>query len=245
MKIAICDDNALCREQIWQIVSGYISRNKLDISLSVYERGIPLLEDAQRMGGFDIYILDILMPGLNGIQLGLQIRQQDLGGKILYLTSSPEYAVEAFKAQASGYVLKPVREEEFLSVLGDMIQSVYSKKAKSLIIKSRESVIRIPYDSLLYAELVKKTIVYHLVSGKQVESMSIRSTFSEATAELLQDKRFALCGNNKVVNLHYVSELDADQLIFRSGQSLYIGRRAGRDLKSVWFDFWFNGEDSL
>ena len=87
---------------------------------------------------------------------------------------------------------------------------------------------------------MKKKVVYHLIDGKKVESVSIRSTFSEAIQDLLRDSRFCLCGSVKVVNLHYVSALDAENLHFRDGSAIYIGRRSCRELRSAWYDFWFS-----
>ena len=85
---------------------------------------------------------------------------------------------------------------------------------------------------------------YRLIGGKTVESTSIRSTFAEAMVNLLRDSRFVLCGSNKVLNLHYISELDTETVTFKNGANLYIGRRAARELRSVWFDFWFGKEAS-
>ena len=83
--------------------------------------------------------------------------------------------------------------------------------------KTRESTIRVSYDTILYTELVRKTAVYHLSGGKQIESTSIRSTFSEAMQELLRDSRFLLCCSNRVIILHYIAELTGDTIIFKNG----------------------------
>lgn len=240
MKIAICDDDSLCRAQIVDFLSEYIHGQ--DISLSVYSSASALLDDALTLGGFDIYLLDVLMPGINGIQLGIQLRQSDKEGKILYLTSSREYAIDAFKAKASAYLLKPIQKQELYATLDDLFHSVNNGLDKTILVKTRESMIKLDFDSILYAELSRKTVVYHLISGNIVESTSIRSTFAEAMEKTLQDKRFILCGSNKLVNLHYISELDSETVMFKNGTDLYIGRRAARELRSVWYDFWFNEE---
>ena len=212
-----------------------------DVSVSVYENAAQLLDAADRMGGFDIYILDVIMPGLSGIQLGSRLREAGFDGKILYLTSSSEFAIDAFKVQASDYILKPVQATEFTAALDKLISAAAVRKEKSLIIKTKDSSIKLSFDSILYAELIQKTIVYCLLNGKQVESTSIRSTFSEATQELLKDSRFSLCGSGRVVNLSYIVEIDSENLYFKNGTKIYAGRRAVRELRSVWYDFWFNG----
>ena len=208
------------------------------------DNGNQLFDDAKKVDGFDIYVLDIIMPGLSGIQLGAKLRSYGFDGKILYLTSSDEYGVDAFKVQASNYIMKPVKKEELISSLNDLVASIKTRKEKSLIIKSKDSSIKLNFDNILYAELSQKTIVYYLMNGKKIESMSIRSTFSEAMQELLRDNRFALCGSSRIVNLHYITELDDENIMFINGAKVYVGRRAGRKMRSVWYDFWFNGEGS-
>lgn len=237
MKIAICEDDAISRKQVLELVEEFI-RGK-ELSVHAFSRPSALLEEACRIDGFDIYILDILMPEFNGIQLGLRLRQTGFNGKILYLTASRDFAVDAFKVNASGYLLKPVRRQELFSKLEELYLDISAQRKKSLIVKTKENSLKLHFDSIIYAELVKKTVIFHLLGGRTVESTSIRSTFSEAMQELLRDKRFALCGSARLVNLHYVAEMDGETLRFRDGHSLFIGRRAGRALKSVWYDFWF------
>lgn len=241
MKIAICDDDPQCLQQAAELLSEY-ARGK-NISVSAFSHGAALMEESRLLGGFDLYILDILMPGLNGIQLGTHLRRAGFSGNILYLTSSQDYAIDAFRVRACSYLLKPVRRETLYPILDEVLAAAAVRKEKCILVKTAASSLRLDFDSILYAELVKKTIVYHLVGGRNVETLSIRSTFSEATQELQQDSRFALCGSSKLVNLHYVAELDAENLIFKNRSTLYIGRRACRELRSVWFDFWFSGRD--
>lgn len=242
LRIAICDDDALSLQSVTAIVNEFAADR--GISVSTYSQSTKLLEDALQLGGFDLYILDILMPILSGIQLSGELRRTGLSGRILFLTSSQDFAIDAFRVQASGYLLKPVQKPELLQALTESFAAISAVKHLSLIVKTRENNVWLDFDRILYVELVRKTVVYHLIDGKTLESISIRSTFSEAIQPLLRDRRFILCGSAKVGNLHYVSQLDAENLFFRNGTSLYIGRRSGRELRSAWYDFWFNGEES-
>jgi len=242
LRIAICDDDAHCREEILCMVNEYIAASGRRFTVTVYERADTLLDDVLRFGGFDIYILDIIMPGVNGIQLGVELRKHDYIGKILYLTSSREYAIDAFRAKASDYLLKPVEKDDLFAALDDAIQTIANRREKSFIVKSRERNVKLGLDSILYIDLHNKTIIYHLVDGSAVESTSIRTTFSDVIAELLSDSRFVLCGNSVAVNLYYVTMTETDTLFFRNGSKLYIGKRAGREIRSAWSDFWMSGE---
>lgn len=244
MRIAICDDDRVCQDQILSVIQDYITHSTYEVMVSVFENGADLIDEIEKHGGFDIYILDIVMPGINGIQLGIQLRQVDLNGKILYLTSSREYALDAFKAKAFDYILKPFKNEVLLAALNDASLAITNKTEKSLIIKSRENSIKLSYDSIVYAELNKKIISYHLNNGKTADSSTIRTTFSEAIQPLLHDSRFSLCGSSIAVNLYYIVMVETDTLCFKNGEKLYIGKRASREIRSIWSDFWLNGEES-
>lgn len=244
MKIVICDDNAQCREETAALVREYIRQRDRHMDLAVFSCPVELLEEARRAGGFDIYLLDVLMPRINGIELGMQLRQWDFDSKILYLTSSTDYAIAAFKAKASDYLLKPVKREELFQALDDAVASLASRREKGIFLKTRESNIRLSYDSILYAQLEKKAVVYHLTNGKTVVGAAIRTGFSEAVQELLQEGRFALCGKSLVVNLYHIHAVETEMIRFRTGDQTYIGRRASRELRSAWADFWINREES-
>ena len=95
------------------------------------------------------------------------------------------------------------------------------------------------YDSILYAELVKRMLVFNLVGGKTVESTTLRTTFSEAVAELTKDSRFMICGSGLLVNLHHITSVGNDSLVFRNGQKVYLGKKLCRDIRSAWNEFWF------
>lgn len=244
MRIAICDDDQLCREQLLEIVNAYREQKKPDAIISVYESAQALMHDVLSFGAFEIYILDIIMPGNNGIQLGKDLRKADPDGKILYLTSSAEYALESYQVKAFDYILKPATRERLFQALDETIQIIVNRRNRSIIVRTRESSSMITLDNILYIELANKCILYHLTDGNITESTSIRTTFSEAIQDLLQDGRFALCGSSIAVNMYYVTTVDSDTLLFKNGSKLYIGLRAGRSLRSVWVNFVMNREGS-
>lgn len=242
MRIAICDDDGLCRSEAAQLVKEYILHSGRAIDLMVYENGTELLEDARHTGSFDIYILDILMPLLNGIDLGIQLRELDPDSKIFYLTSSPDYSIRAFKARAWEYLLKPVKKEELFSALEEAICALTVKREDGIVVRTSQSSIRLTFDSILYAELNKKNIHYHLTNGKVIQSISIRTGFSEAVQEMLRDSRFFMCTASMVINLYHVDEISHDVLTFQNGKTIYLSRQATRELRSIWSDFWMNQE---
>lgn len=243
MRVAICDDDNFCRAQVLDIATDYAEERKdKDVVFELFSEPEALLRATRENGNFDIYILDIVMPGMNGIELGQALRDDGVDSKIIYLTSSEEYAIDSFKIRAFHYLLKPIEMEVFYAALDEAISSISIKKDRGLIVKTKENSARITFDSIIYAELSKRAIIYHLVGGKTVETTSLRTTFIEAVQELLADKRFALCGASMVANMHHITMVESEGIVFMDTHRVFLGKKACRELRSAWNDFWISEE---
>ena len=114
MKIAICDDDSFYSTQVLEYANIYATQKPdVHLTFSVFRQAEDLIEATQKIGGFDVYILDIVMPEINGIELGVELRKLGYDGKIIYLTSSKEFAVDSYKVKAFNYILKPVLYPDF------------------------------------------------------------------------------------------------------------------------------------
>lgn len=244
MKIAICDDEARYLDQVSLVANEYIDKRKdKQISLHTFSHPEDLLEAAEKAGGYDIYILDIVMPGINGIQLGIRLRNYGYDGKIIYLTSSEEYALDSFKVKAFDYLIKPICKEVFFDTVDEVIKAISVKKDKSIIVKTKERSIKLTFDSIMYADISKRCVVYHLSDGKTVESMSLRTNFSDAVSDLLADSRFVLCGASMAVNMDHITEIENEAVVFGKTYRSFLGKKACRELRNNWNEFLFNWED--
>lgn len=243
MKIAICDDEALFRNHIPELISEYAAQKKHPFcSTSVFERGTDLLNAARESGGFDLYILDIIMPQMDGIELGLRLRNAGFDGKVVYLTSSQEYAIDSYKVRALDYIIKPVEKDKLFAILDEVYACLSSRKPKYLVVKTRDGSTRIDIAQLLYAQLNKRTVLYHMADGRTVESLSIRAPFSETVQDLLRDGRFVLCGAGMAANLDHVTAVESTALVFDGRYRTLLGIKACRELRSVWYDYLFDKE---
>jgi len=245
MRIAICDDEEFYRAQVLKILTSYSSQHQeKELSFTTFSHGEDLIEAARKVGGFDLYILDIMMPQINGIQLGMQLREEGYEGKIIYLTSSEDFAIDSYRVKAFNYILKPFNKNAFFASLTEAIESISTQPEKSLIVKTKESTIKLNFDNIMYAELCRRIIIYHLTSGSLVESIMIRTSFSEAMQELLKDNRFVLCGTSKVINLQHITAIETDALIFKNKEQVYASKKACRDTRLIWQDYCLSKESN-
>lgn len=243
MRIAICDDEARYLEQVTAVANQYIrDRKDHKIALSAFSHADDLLEEAEKIGGFDIYILDIIMPDMNGILLGMKLRDMGYDGKIIYLTSSEEYALDSFKVRALNYIIKPITAEAFYEAVDEAVGLLREKKEKHVLVKSKERSVKLTLDSIVYVELSKRAVLYHLENGTAVESTTLRTNFTDAMAELLADRRFVLCGAGLTVNLDHVNAVESEAISLGENYHIFVGKKACRDLRTAWSKYLFDGE---
>ena len=241
MHIAICDDDEISRICILKLLSEYATSHKsMNLSFSAFSNPEDLLDVAEKVDGFDVYILDIVMPKMNGIELGIRLRNQGHDGSIIYLTSSTDFAIDSYKAEASNYILKPVDLDTFLQALDKAISTVIDKKSNSILVKTKECSMRLSFDSILFVELRKRALCYHLANGSVVESILLRVPFAEAIAPLLEDNRFFHCSKTLAVNLHNITKIGVEDVTFNTSHTVYFSKKICRDLRTNWSAYWRN-----
>ena len=177
----------------------------MKLTVTVFSSSAALLEHLRVRGTFDIYLLDVIMPGQNGIELGLSIREFDQGGRIIYLTASSDFAVDSYRAKASDYLLKPLDKSRLFQSLDNIIKSLELEPHACVMIKTREGLRRLPLHSIVYGELVGRCIQYHLSNGSVITGMSLRGSFQNAVEPLLAHRsvlhiifcQSVLCGNDR------------------------------------------------
>ncbi|WP_295580408.1 LytTR family DNA-binding domain-containing protein [uncultured Oscillibacter sp.] len=243
--IVLCDDEAEERARIGDLLRAYLAtRPGLAASrLTVTASGAELLDLAERGADFDLYVLDILMPGLSGIELGLKLRELGRDAPIVYLSVSPDYAVDSYLAQAFYYLLKPVDRPRLFGVLDQAAALLEKRRSAAVQVRTRGGVRLLQLDEILYTELANRAARYYLAGGEAVDSVTLQGSFLSAVEPLLADPRFVLCGSSFAVNLHYVTAVDRGELTLRGGRRVPLSRRLSTQVKKRWGDYWLRGGD--
>lgn len=237
MKIAICDDEKQLLINIMSLLMSYEEERHTKLYCKSYENALDLLS-AMDHENYDLVFLDILMPGINGIQTAREIRQKNENIKIVFLTSSTEYAVESYSVQAFNYLLKPVIKERLFPVL-DQIADLLRKPYDSLTIQTQSSIFRLPYIKIEYIEIMSKTLYFHLTDGS---IKKVRGNLSQYEPLLLSRPDFCKIHRSYMVNLNWVAEIRNKELTTMSGHRVPIARSACQQVRTAYTEFLF--EDS-
>lgn len=248
IRLALCDDEAEQREEVGALLREYAAeRPSLAVKLSVFSSAREVLAAAEECNGFDIYVLDIVMPDLSGIELGVRLRELYSGGEIIYLTISPEYAVDSYATRAFYYLMKPTARSRLFQVLDQAVKVLEKQKAACVTVRTKSGLERLRLDEIVYAELAGRAVRYHLAGGGVLDSVTVRAPFQEETAPLLADARFFLSGASFVVNLFYVTAVEKGFLRMDGGSRVPLSRGLAALAKRRWCDYWLGpqGGDAL
>ncbi len=123
LKIAICDDNIADLSNVVSIIGDYqsLQRDKNNIKFTAFQSAVDLIASMESGQQYNLVLLDILMPFMTGMDAAKEIRQFNQDVKIIFMTSSPEFAVESYSVDAYYYALKPVWKEKLFVLLDKVI----------------------------------------------------------------------------------------------------------------------------
>lgn len=168
MRIAICDD---LPEQIKKIKcaveSFLLHRTDVFFEIESFDKAFDFL-DAQEKSNYEIVLLDICMPGLLGTDIAREIRKKRDNTEIIFLTTSDEFALDAFGVNAAHYLLKPFSQVEFNDAMCRALQNIDKKALKTVYFKGSKGTVHAVTKTLfalLRAQVTSKTFFFP--TGKQ------------------------------------------------------------------------------
>ena len=162
LRIALCDDEKKQLSQAAAMLNAYLSsRPDLSGQVESFRSGSTLLARVEDVGGFDLYVLDILMPELSGIDTGRRLRALGDGGEIIYLTSSNDFAADSYDVRAFFYLLKPVNEGKLFQVLDGAVENLKRRRSSAVVVTTVDGPRRILLERIRYVERVGRYMRYY------------------------------------------------------------------------------------
>ena len=233
--IAICDDSKQERQILAALFKRYQELHATPLQIHIFQNGFSLLDAIDQGKRFDITILDIIMPGENGIEIARNIRASGTDTEIIFLTSSPEYAVDSYEVKAQNYLLKPVTEEKFFASIDSILAELDEKDTASFIIYTTEKQYsRIRVSSLVYGEVTHRTITLHLADQTMISAIM---TFTEFLDILKAYPDFIYPHRSYAVNMHYIQYVTKSDIILTDGQKIPLSRNNYTKISEQFLNF--------
>lgn len=238
MKIAVCDDDQRELDALCKLLDQAAHRyGHLDVRR--YSNAVDLLHEAESCHDLDVVIFDIMMPGLNGIDAARELRSRNEAVSIVFLTSTPEFAVDSYEVHASNYLLKPVEAAKLLETL-DRIKQTLDKPREVLTLDKPHRLVTLPLNQIEYVEIVGKTLHFMLLDNGEE---SIKAPLRDYEDKLLAYPGFFKTHRSYIVNLANMRELNGDVFISMSKRSVPISRALRKEAKDSFVRFLFEDAD--
>ena len=196
-KIAICDDLATDRNYLSSLCEIWGSHNSYHIQISEFTSAENFLFHYAEKKDFDILLLDIEMGAMDGVTMARKLRQDNHTVQIIFITGYADYISDGYEVDALHYLMKPLQEEKFFTVLDRAVTKLI-KNEKVLNIISQGEMIRLPICQINYAEVNSNYITIH-----SQQTITLKMTLSELEKKL--DSHFFRAGRSALVNLKKIS----------------------------------------
>lgn len=243
IKTAFCDDDIGALAEMQEFIDQYRREQNREISYTAFHSPLELLSEMERGARFDVLFLDILMPGENGIETAAEIRSYDRNVKIVFLTSSPEFAVKSYEVEAYFYQLKPLRWESFFRVMDSVLERCEQERESRLILQCKSGITSLDPGRLEFCEVIHRTLLFHLSSGKVLESTG---SLDELSRRLAPYGCFLRPHRSYLIHLGYVQSISYRAVTMSSLTEIPIPRGKYSEIKDAFLAYAFrNGQVKL
>jgi two-component system, LytTR family, response regulator AlgR len=238
LRVLIVDDEPPARERLRSML---VEAGDFEVAGEA-GNGIEALTLVDRLAP-DIVLLDVRMPGIDGLEVARQLATQPEPPAVIFTTAFDEYALQAFESEAIAYLLKPIRAEKLRAALAKagrltrpQLQQVASAarepaKRSHIGVRGRDGLKLIPVDEILCFQADQKYTTVRHVKGEDLIEDSLKTLEDEFSPAFVRIHR------NALVNTRFLERIARDasgqHFVHLRGftEALEVSRRMAGDLK--------------
>ncbi|MCI2058079.1 MAG: LytTR family DNA-binding domain-containing protein [Oscillibacter sp.] len=240
LKIAICDNDAAQLKIIHASAERYFSaRGEQEAQIECFSAALAFLERLDKTGGCDIALLDVCMPGLLGTDVAREIRKRRDRTEIIFLTTSNEYAVDAFALKAAHYLLKPFTQAQFDEAMDRAVSLFLDGAPVSIAVRAESGELyNVDIDDIFYIESADRSLTVYTRQQTICESRRSIARLLESL-DALSPGQFISPYKGYIVNQKAIRAIEKDKIVLKTKQELPIPRRGYRELQDTYFNYMF------
>ena len=233
MKILLCEDNPAdlekAREQIEAAAETYPEESMIEICQTAEACRAYLKSEVP-----DLVFMDIFMAETSGVDLAREIRSLSTDAKIVFLTSSNEFAAESYEVGAMDYILKPPTQSQVKKVFENYMKTQKSQRRYILVKRGRDEV-RIEEAGILYVRTIGNETSIHTKTGV------IRAYYPLREIEKQLDvSRFLKVRKGLITSMDYIESMEGDYCVLKNGEEYAISRKNKSENRKKFYDYQFS-----
>ncbi len=242
--VALCDDEQAELEKAKNLLGDYESRKNLDPTFETrcFKNADELLYVVRRKIYMpDVIFMDIYMPDKEknscpmGIDAAKELRSLGYKGKIIFLTTSREFALDAFDVDALQYIVKPISKDRLFLLLDNLRRDIDAERRKFILLYIEGNHVRVALNDIVYCEAQGKRQCLYLADGT---SCLLRMTMTDLYEQFLPYHEFVKVGASLIVNLEYIDSLNAKEIYMHNGVKIYLPRGSFKSLREQYFGYY-------
>lgn len=197
--VAIVEDETEYQNQLKEYLEKYGQEHDLDFQISVFGDGEEILDGY--VPRYDVILLDIEMPKVNGMDTAERIRTMDESVVLMFITNMASYAIRGYGVGALDFVMKPINYYTFSMKMTRVLKRVKQQEQKTILLTLQDGVKKLELNEIYFIEVQNRMLYYHTVDGDYI----VRGTM-QAAESMLAEYPFAKCNHWYLVNLMHVKQ---------------------------------------
>ena len=200
MRVAIVEDELHTRKEIRRLLERYAAENSVSFQITEFADGDSITENYS--GCYDLILMDVEMPFVDGMTAAEEIRKADQEVTIIFITNAPQYAIKGYKVGALDYILKPVSYYAFSESIKRAITKIKARHPDDsfITISVKGGARKIEVGSIDYVEVIDHDLFFHV--GNDV--IETRGTIRDVENQLAP-YHFFKCNKGCLINLAKVT----------------------------------------
>lgn len=177
---SVVEDEAQEARHLTDLLTRYGKQHGVEFKVTWHSSAMEMLSDK---GHYDLCLLDIEMPGINGMEAAGLLRTYDETIPIIFVTNLAKYAVKGYEVGALGFIVKPVSYGGLSLSLDRALRAIGANAGRSVAVPTEDGVRVVPLRSIIYVEVTKHRLTYHIENEEPLEARGSLVQLEEELAE--------------------------------------------------------------
>lgn len=223
IRTLIVEDEAEEARHLQDLLGRYGRAHGEEFTVTWYSSALEMLSDH---GHYDLCMLDIEMPGINGMEAATLLRTYDEEIPIIFVTNLAKYAVKGYEVGAMGFIVKPATYGNLQLALDRALRTVRHNVGRTLTVPTEDGVRVVPLRQLVYIEVTKHRLTYHIEGEGPLEA---RGSLAQVEEEL-GDAPVVRVSKSYLANMDHIALVRSSEVQMSNGDTLPISRTHKKDV---------------